>query len=424
VTTDGRLLIVGAGQAGVQTASSARELGWRGPITLLGAEPHAPYARPPLSKAFLNGTATVESLALRTPEFYADHRIDLVLDERVEHLDLAGDGTGSAVTAAGRRWAFDRLVLATGAAPRRLPLEGADLDGVVVLRDLHDAMSLARRLDAADHMVVVGGGFVGLEVAAAAVAAGVHTTVVEAASSLMNRVVGPVTSEVVERAHRACEIHVLTGVRPTRFTDDGQGAVAAVELDNGVRLPARLVLVGVGAGPRDDLAAAAGLHCDNGIMVDDRSLASDGHTLAVGDCANLSDPSPTPGPALRLRLESVDNAVEQARVAATTLVGRPQAYRSVPWFWSDQGSLKLQIAGLAGPDDDVIVRAGKRPGQHTTLRYRGPALVAAECVNSPADFLAVRKALTAGTSLSREAAADTRITLKQHLSTAVTGLHP
>ncbi|MEU6904224.1 FAD-dependent oxidoreductase [Streptomyces coeruleorubidus] len=423
MTSGGRLLIVGAGQAGVQTASSARELGWRGPITLLGAEPHAPYARPPLSKAFLTGTATAASLALRTPEFYADHRIDLVLDERVRHLDLAGDGAGSAVTASGRAWDFDRLVLATGAAPRRLPLEGAGLDGVIVLRDLHDAMALARRLAAADHMVVVGGGFVGLEVAAAAAAAGVRTTVVEAASSLMNRVVSPVTAEVVERAHRTCGIRVLTGVRPARFVADAQGAVAAVELDNGVRLPAHLVLVGVGADPRDDLAAAAGLHCDNGIVVDERSLASDGHTLAVGDCANLPDPSPGPGPAPRLRLESVDNAVEQARAAATTLAGSPQPYRSVPWFWSDQGGLKLQIAGLARPDDYIIVRAGKHPGQHTTLRYRGAHLVAAECVNSPADCLAVRKALAAGTALHREAAADTRVPLKQHLSTAMTTLH-
>ncbi|MEU6917372.1 NAD(P)/FAD-dependent oxidoreductase [Streptomyces olindensis] len=420
MSTDGRLLIVGAGQAGVQTASSARELGWQGPITLLGAEPYPPYARPPLSKAFLSGTATQDRLALRSAEFYSDHRIDLVLDERVQHLDLAGDGTGSAVTDSGRQRSFDRLVLATGAEPRRLPLEGAGLAGVVVLRDLDDASVLAGRLAAADSLVVVGGGFVGLEVAATAAAAGVRVSVVETASSLMNRVVSPVTAEIVASAHRAAGIRVLTGLRPARFVGDGHHAVTAVELDNGEHLPADLVLIGVGARPRDDLAATAGLHCDYGVVVDDRSVASDGHTLAVGDCANLPDPSPGPGPAARVRLESVDNAVEQARAAAGTLVGAPPPSRGVPWFWSDQGSLKLQIAGLARPDDEVVVRVGKRPGQHTALRYRGPGLVAVECVDSPADFLTVRKALTAGVELSREAAADTGVPLKQHLSAALT----
>ncbi|MGO4427865.1 FAD-dependent oxidoreductase, partial [Streptomyces sp. MCAF7] len=196
---------------------------------------------------------------------------------------------------------------------------------------------LSGRLTAADTLVVVGGGFVGLEVAATASAAGVRTSVVETAPTLMNRAVSPVTAEIVESAHRVSGVRVLTGLRPARFIGDGKGAVTAVELENGVRLPARLVLIGVGARPRDGLAAAAGLHCDNGVVVDDRSVASDGHTLAVGDCANIPDPTPASGPPMRLRLESVDNAVEQARAAATTLVDAPRPYRAVPWFWSDQG---------------------------------------------------------------------------------------
>ncbi len=410
----GRLLVVGTGQAGVQVASSARELGWAGPITLIGREPHAPYARPPLSKAFLKGEATVESLALRTSAFYADQGIDLVLDEQIAYLDLAGE---EAVSASGRRWPFDRLVLATGAEPRRLPIDGADLDGVVMLRDVRDAEILARRLATVTDLVVIGGGFIGLEVAATATASGARTSVVEAAPALMNRIVSTATAGFVESAHRAAGVRVLTGVRPRRLR--GEGAVSAVVLEDGRELPAQLVLIGVGARPRDDLARAAGLACDNGIVVDEHSLASDGRTLAVGDCANLPDPSPYS--ALRLRLESVDNAVEQAKAAATTLLGEPRLYRSVPWFWSDQGPLKLQIAGLARADDDIVIRPDGRPGRMTVLRYRGDRLVAAECVNNPADFLLLRKALGAGTWLPREKAVDSALSLKTHVAEASSG---
>jgi len=225
-------------------------------------------------------------------------------------------------------------------------------------------------------------------------------------------VVSTVTADVVTAAHRAAGIRILTGVRPRRLR--GDGVVGAVELEDGRALPAQLVLVGVGARPRDDLARAAGLRCDNGIVVDERSLASDSRTVAVGDCANLPDPSPHP--ALRLRLESVDNAVEQAKAAATVLAGEPRPYRSTPWFWSDQGSLKLQIAGLARADDDIVVRPDQRSGRSTVLRYRGDRLVAAECVNNPADFLVLRKALGAGVPLPRKSAADTSVSLKKHLS--------
>ncbi|MEV4580398.1 FAD-dependent oxidoreductase [Nonomuraea jabiensis] len=411
------LLIVGAGQAGVQLAGSARELGWEGPITLVGQEPHAPYARPPLSKAFLKGEAPLSSLALRTAAFYADKRIDLVTGEHIDRIDLAGDGAGTATSATGGRWRFDRLVLATGARSRRLPIEGADLDGVLSLRDVRDAQALAERLATATAVVVIGGGFIGLEVAATAAAAGIPATVVEAAPALMNRVVSTATADIIATAHRAAGIQIRTGLRPVRLRGT-DGAVAAVDLDNGEELPADLVVVGVGARPRDELARAAGLHCADGIVVDARSLASDGHTIAIGDCANPPGPFPWSDDAPRLRLESVDNAVEQATSAAATLVGLDRPYRGVPWFWSDQGKLKLQIAGLAGPDDEVVLRPGRRPGQHTALRYRGPRLVAAECVNSPADFLAVRRALGEGLSLPRTTARDTALSLKEHLATA------
>ncbi|MCG8927417.1 FAD-dependent oxidoreductase [Lentzea sp. CC55] len=407
----GHLLVIGAGQAGAQLVSSARELGWAGPITLVGHEPHAPYGRPPLSKAYLRGEIDAGALALRSNAFYTQQRIDLVVGERVAQVDLAGR---EAVAESGRRWTFDRLALATGAEPRRLELEGSELEGVVVLRDVTDAEALTRRLTAVADLVVIGGGFIGLEVAATAAASGVRATVVEAGASLMNRVLSPDTAAVVEAAHRAAGVRILTGARPLRLR--GDHAVRAVELDDGTELPAGLVLVGVGARPRDDLARGAGLHCDGGVVVDELSLASDGRTVAVGDCANLPDPTPGVQPGRRLRLESVDNATEQAKAAASTLTGNPRPYRSVPWFWSDQGALKLQIAGLAGPDDDVVVREGTRAGQHVVLRYRGERLVAVECVNAPADFLVVRKALTQGTSLPCEVAAEPGTPLKKYLA--------
>ncbi|MFF9542535.1 NAD(P)/FAD-dependent oxidoreductase [Streptomyces albidoflavus] len=417
----GRLLVVGTGQAGVQTASAVRALGWTGPVTLVGAEPHAPYQRPQLSKAYLRGDADEAALALRSQDFYEDQSLDLVLGERVARLDLTGAGGGTATASTGRTFGFDRLVLATGAAPRRPPLPGAELGGVLTLRDVGDARTLASRLSTAGGLVVVGGGLIGLEVAATAVAAGVRTTVVEAAPWLMGRVVSTGTAAYIEAAHRAAGVDILLGTAPSRLVDAGDGTVCAVELENGTRLQADLVLMAVGARPRDDLARAAGLACDGGVVVDARALASDGHTVAVGDCTTLPDPSPTAGPARRVRLESVDNAVEQAAVAAATLMGAPPPRRGVPWFWSDQGELKLQIAGLARPDDSVVARPGRRPGQYTVLRYRAERLVAAECVNSPADFLLLRKALASGAHLPAEAAGETALSLREHLAAATGG---
>jgi 3-phenylpropionate/trans-cinnamate dioxygenase ferredoxin reductase subunit len=430
--TSGHLLIIGAGHAGVQLATSVREFGWHGPVTLVGAEPIPPYERPALSKAFLQGTVGIGDLALRSAAFYSEQGIGLVLGERIDDLEFSGDGGGRATGASGLRWAFDRLVLATGAGPRPLLLPGTDLDGVLMLRDIGDAGALAARLASARRLVVIGGGLVGLEVAAAAVVVGLQVTVVEAAPVLLGRVVSPVTAAMIEAAHRGAGMHVVTGVRPRRLIGGSTrpAAVSAVELEDGTRLAADLVLVAVGASPRDQLAGAAGLRCDNGVVVDAFSLASDGSTVALGDCANLPDPSPefaaSPGSlhAPRLRLESVDNATEQARAAAATLVGRYRPYRSVPWFWSDQGSLKLQVAGLARPDDSMVTRHGTRPGQHSIFRYRGDRLVAVECLNNPVDFLTVRKALADGLTLTRDQVLDNSVPLRSYLAATAPKTRP
>lgn len=387
------LLIVGASQAGVQLACSARELGWDRPVTIAGAEPHRPYTRPPLSKAFLRGSAA--SLELRSPEFYAEHEIGLVLGDAVTSVRPEA---GVAVTASGSLLGFERLALATGARPRPLAISGAGLPGVHALRGLDDALALRDELERSPEVVVIGGGFVGLEVAGTARALGCRVTVLEAGPGLMGRVVGQATAEFVRRAHVSADIDVRTAVRPKRILGDDR--VQGVELADGTQFPASLVVLGVGVDPVDDLARALGLKCENGVVVDELSVASDGRTLAVGDCANLPDPSPIAGPSQRLRLESIDNAVEQARAAAGTLVGEPRPYRSVPWFWSDQPSAKLQLAGLAAGADEEVVRPALRDGQQTVLRYREGTLVAAECVNAPAEFLAARKALAAGTRLT------------------------
>lgn len=405
----GHLLVVGAGQAGVQLAGSARELGWIGPITLIGQEPHPPYARPPLSKTYLRGETDLSALALRSEDFFREQEIELVAGERIDQLSLTATG-GTAQATSGRHWSFDRLALATGAEPRRLPIAGSDLDGVLVLRDVGDADALGHHMRSVTNLVVIGGGFIGLEVAATAAATGVTVAVVEAAPALLTRVVSGHTAAAVQAAHDAAGIRFHTGVRPVRLHGHA-GAVTAVELADGTMLPAGLVLVGIGARPRDDLARAAGLLCDGGVVVDAYSLASDGRTVAIGDCANLPDPTSDP-PVTRLRLESVDNAVEQARAAATTLVGDQRRYRGVPWFWSHQGDLKLQIAGLAKPEDEAVVRLGKKAGQQTVLRYRGNRLVAAECINAPGDFVAVRKALAWGRTTAQANARDGALPLK------------
>jgi len=393
------LTIVGASQAGLQLACSLRELGWREPVTLVGAESHPPYARPPLSKAFLTASGHPSGLAFRDERFYSALDIELILGETVEKVEIEA---GRALLCSGRELAFDRLALATGARPRPLPIPGAELDGVLVLRGLDDALALRARLAASPDVVVIGGGFVGLEVAGTAAALGSRTTVLELGPALMGRAVSAPTAAFVQTFHAERGVAVRTGTRPVRVLG-ADGRVTGVELAGGEVVPAGVVVVGIGVAPADELARSAGLDCDNGIVVDEFSRASDGVTLAVGDCANIPDPSPVEGPRARLRLESVDNAVEQARAAATTVVGAARPYRGVPWFWSDQAGAKLQIAGLATPADEAVVRPG-RAGRQVVLRYRGAVLVAAECVNSPAEFLSARKALAAGRGLARERA--------------------
>ena len=399
-------LIVGASQAGLQIAVSLREQGDDAPITLVGAELHAPYQRPPLSKEFLTGASGRDALAFRTPAFYADAGIDLVLGERVTELSLPGAGT--ARTASGRELGYDRLALTVGARPRRLSVPGSDLDGITYLRDVDDAEHLQERLDAATRVVVVGGGFIGLEAAAVARAQGKDVTVVEAADRLVARAVAPVVSDFYRRAHERRGTTVLLSACVAAFRGEA-GQVQAVRLADGTELPADLVVVGVGVVPRTELAEQLGLECDGGIVVDAHARTSAAQVVAAGDCTVLPHPLTGVG---RVRLESVQSAVAQAGIAAATLLGREADTRAVPWFWSNQGDLKLQIAGLSTGYDSHVVRGEPDSERFSVLYYREDQLLAVDAVNNPIDYMVVRKALTAGATIPADRAGDVTVPLK------------
>lgn len=412
----GDVLIVGAGQAGVQLACSLRDGGFTGGVTLVGEDPHPPYQRPPLSKAYLKREVGPESLALRALDFYAARRIDLVLGDRVTAVRRNPDGSGEAHCASGRCIPFATLVLATGARPRELPMAGADTAGIHVLRGIDHADALAVELEAAEDVVIVGGGFIGLEIAATARAQGRTVTVLEAAPTLMGRAVGPMTAAHILERHLNAGIDIRLATRPTRLLVEA-GRVAAVEASPadtcvGEVLPAQLVVVGIGAQARTDLAESLGLACENGIVVDGRCLASDGLTLAIGDCAARPDPTVPGHRGSRIRLESVDNAIEHAKLAAATILGEEPPAATVPWFWSDQGDVKLQIVGLRRPTDTPVVRGPDGPGRLVVGYYREGRLAAVEAVNAPADFMALKKALAAGVSCDPADLADSAVSLK------------
>lgn len=406
--SDPGVLVVGASQAGVQLASTLRDLGHEGAITLVGAEPLPPYQRPPLSKAYLAGATTAATLALRSPEFLAQRDIDLVVGERVLDLDL---DAGLGRTDAGRELRFARVALTTGARPRRLTVPGADLPGVHYLRDVRDADALKEALPLARRVVVVGGGFVGLEAAAVATTYGKEVVVVEAADRLIGRAVAPQVSDFYRSAHERRGVRIRLRTEVSAII--GPGRVEAIVCDDGTTYPADLVLVGVGAVPRTELAERLGLQLDGGVVVDAAARTSAPRVVAAGDCT--VQPHPLTGEG-RVRLESVQNAVDQAKIAAATLTGTDAGAGAVPWFWSDQGDLKLQIAGLSAGSDQCVVRGDPDQERFSVLHFRDGRLTAVDCVNRPADYLLVRQALKRGASLTPDAARDERVELKALLA--------
>ncbi len=413
--TPEKIVIVGNGQAGIQLVDSLRKEGYTGPITLLGEEPHHPYQRPPLSKDYLAAGKDPVPLPLRPEKFFTTNDVDARLGVHVTSIDRAAR---TVALDDGTTLAYSKLVLATGAANRELAVPGADLAGIHGLRTLTDAQALHARLDAVRSVVVIGAGFIGLEFAAAARARGLDVTVLEFADRPMGRALTPVMSGFFAEAHQRLGVTLRLGEGIASFDGD-DGHVTAAVSTTGQRYPADLVLVGVGVTPRTELAAAAGLEVENGIVVDGSLRTSDPDIYALGDCASF----PNAHAGTRTRLESVQNATDQARHAAAPRSigsaepgsgGESGGYADLPWFWSNQGPLRLQIAGLVAPGDQTVLRGNPAEEKFSVFCFRDGTLAAVESVNQPADHMAARRLLAAGRSLTPEQAADPDFDLKTY----------
>lgn len=401
------IVIVGAGQGGFQAAASLRESGYEGRLVLVGDEPGLPYQRPPLSKAYMKGEAGVEQIELRAAAFYADHGIELV-HARARAIDRAGRRL---LLEGGEALPYGHLILATGARNRPLPVPGHDLAGVFYLRTQGDADALRGRLDVARRVVVIGAGFIGLEFAAVARALGHEVTVLEGAGRVLARAVSPEMSAFFAGAHAAMGTDLVLGAGVVGLKGEG-GHVTGVETGDGTVYPADFVLVGIGVVPNVELAAEAGLEVANGIVVDAHLATMDPAISALGDA--VAYPSRFAGGSVRL--ESVQNAADQARSLAHRLTGRPAPFDAVPWFWSDQADLKLQIVGLAAPTDAAVLRGDPASRRFSVFRFRDRVLTAIESVNRPADHMLGRRLLTGTPTLTPEQAADEGFELKSLLA--------
>lgn len=380
------IAIVGAGQAAAQAIDSLRREGYAGRLVVIGEERELPYQRPPLSKKYLAGELPVERLQIRPPRFYEEHRVEVRLGRAVEGLDLA---RRELRLADGEIVGYERLLLATGTMPRRITVPGSELGGVHYLRSIADVDRIRAEIGGARHVVVVGGGYIGLEVAASCRGLGLEVLVLEMADRIMNRVVAPEVSAFYAAEHARHGVSILTGTLVSHFhADPGEPRrVGSVETLDGRTFPADLVIVGIGVVPATGLAAASGLACENGIAVDAHCRTSDPAVYAAGDCA--SHPSPRYG--RRVRLESVDNAFEQAKSAALNMLGKPTVHDRVPWFWSDQYDLKLMIVGLSQDYDQVVLRGDPGARSFACCYLRGRELLAIDCINSPRDYMAAKK---------------------------------
>ncbi len=406
--SDEHVVIVGAGHGGGALAAQLRNDGHAGPITLVGSERVHPYQRPPLSKAWLAGEVDEAALALRPAAFYAERGITLRLGETVAALELAGRRV---LLESGEAIGFDRLVLATGARARRLAVAGAELDGVVSLRDAADASRLRACLIPGGRIAIVGGGYIGLEVAASARKLGVEAVVIEREARLLARVACRTLSDFYELLHRAHGVRFHFSASLAAI-EGRAGRVTDVRLDDGTVLACDSVLIGVGAVPNDELARAAGIACANGVVVDEAGRTSAADVFAIGDVTWR----PMPLYGRMARLESVPNALEQGRQVSAAITGKPAPKPEVPWFWSDQYDVKLQIAGVAFEADRMVVRGDPRSERFAVFHLLGGRLVAVEAINAAAEFMAGRTMILAGKSPDPARLADPAVPMKQLLA--------
>jgi 3-phenylpropionate/trans-cinnamate dioxygenase ferredoxin reductase subunit len=407
------VVIVGAGQAAGELAVALRQEGYAGRILVVGEEAWLRYQRPPLSKTYLAGTVDTQGILIRPQAAYERAAVDFLLNTRVESIDRV---TRKIQLTDGRCVGYERLALATGGRARRLNVPGSDLRGIHYLRNLADVDGIRAQFRPGRKLVVVGGGYVGMEVAAIAVSAGLQVTVLETASRVLARVTAPELSVFYESLHRDKGVRVLTGVEVQGFAP-GECPVGVGEVlcKSGERIEADFVIVGIGLVPNVELAQAAGLLVDNGIVTDETGLTQDPDIVAVGDCSN--QPSPFYG--RRLRLESVPSAIEQARCAAATLCGKPRRNESIPWFWSDQYDLKLQMVGLSEGYERTVVRGSFEQRSFAVFYLQGNRIIAADLVGRPADFMAAKRLIAERLEVEEEWLADDSQPLKALFANAV-----
>ena len=398
------VLIIGASHAGAQTAVSLRQAGHGGPITLLGDEPHPPYHRPPLSKDYLSGARSRDDILLRPADSYAAADIDLRLGERAGSIDRAAS---EVLLQSGERIGYGKLVLATGARVRRLPIPGADLPHVFYLRDAADVEAIRERVAAGQRAVIIGGGYIGLETAASLRKLGMEVSLLEAQPRILARVTSEAMSDFYRRVHTEEGVEIVESCMASEIEEGGEGLIVTTSC--GKRFDAHMVVIGIGVIPNSELAEFAGLSVGDGIEVDAHCRTSDPDIYAVGDVAHHHNPIYD----RHVRVESVPNATEQAKTVAAHMTGSDKPFSALPWFWSDQFDLKLQIAGLSDGYDDVVLRgdlAGSRSG--AAWYFAGERLLAVDAVNAPRDFMTARMAISRGQTVDKAALAGSDSGLK------------
>ena len=394
------MVIIGCGQAGGQAAASLRQEKYEGPITMIGQEPYIPYQRPPLSKQYLSGEQEKEKLSLRQESFYSEKEINLMLETSVLSLDPHKKELqlekGETVT-------YDKLLIATGGRPRKLEVDGHTLKGIHYLRNIDDVDAIKTQMSISQNLVIVGGGYIGLEVASVAIKKGLTVSVLEMESRILERVTTEEMSAFYHQLHTDEGVNIITSTQAKAFK--GSETVESVVCGDH-EIPADLVIVGIGILPNTEMAEAAGLETNNGLVVDEHCRTSNEHIFAAGDCTN----HPNPILNRRLRLESVPNAMEQGRVAASNMLGGSKSYASMPWFWSDQYEHKLQMVGFSKDSDQSIIRGDMASKSFTVFYLKDDSIIAADSVNNPKEFMASKQLV--GKKASKEALADTSIELK------------
>ena len=401
------VVIVGAGQAGYQCAESLRLEGYEGKITLVGDEPLIPYQRPPLSKDYLLGNTDAERIQYRPMAFYEQSPVELVLDTSAVTIDPSAN---QLLLSNGTRLPYDALILATGARVRKLSIRGADLKGVCYLRTLADVDDIGARLEKSENVIVIGAGFIGLEFAAVASKLGKNVQVLEAMDRVMARVVEPELSEFFTQLHQSHDVEIICNAQADELIGEG-GSVAGVKTLDGRLLKTGLVVAGIGVLPNMELAEQAGLSCGNGILVNEFGQTSNKDIYACGDCASYEHPFVERA----IRLESVQNAGDQARAVAAKIAGKDKPYTAVPWFWSDQYDVKLQMAGLTLGCDSHVVRGELASGSFSLFHFKRDRLRAVEAINQPRDYIVGRMLLEKNITPTKEQAVDAEFNMKSLL---------